>query len=152
MELANRCADRAARGSPFALARTTTNTNDGGPVQTVQARLDALSVRDKIPLLYGFGMTASPPIGADLHVAFLDGDPSKAVAIASGHQTYRLRGLGAGDSALLRTAAVRSRLADRRRRDHDRPAASRTPATPRSTGNLSRHRQSAVIAEIIGRL
>jgi phage gp45-like len=88
------------RGSPFALARTTTNASDGGPVQTVQARLNALSVRDKIPLLYGFGMTASPPIGADLHVAFLDGDPSKAVAIASGHQTFRLRGLAAGDSAL----------------------------------------------------
>jgi phage gp45-like len=88
------------RGSPFALARTTTNASDGGAVQTVQARLNALSVRDKIPLLYGFGVTASPPIGSDLHVAFLDGDPSKAVAIASGHQTYRLRGLGAGDSAL----------------------------------------------------
>ena len=88
------------RGSPFALGRTTMNVNDGGAVQTVQARLNALSVRDKVPLLYGYGMTGSPPIGADLHVAFLDGDPSKAVAIASGHQTYRLRGLGSGDSAL----------------------------------------------------
>jgi phage gp45-like len=69
-------------------------------VQTVQARLDALSIRDKIPLLYGFGMTGAPPIGADLHIAFLDGDRSKAVAIASGHQTFRLGGLAPGDSAL----------------------------------------------------
>ena len=88
------------RGSPFALARTTLAVNDTGSVQTVQAQLDALSTRDGIPLLYAYGVTGSPPVAADLHVAFLDGDRSKAVAIASGHQTYRLRGLGLGDSAL----------------------------------------------------
>jgi phage gp45-like len=88
------------RGSLFALARSTLAVNDAGPVQTVQAQLDALSVRDAIPLLYSYGVTGSPPVAADLHVAFLDGDRSKAVAIASGHQSYRLRGLSPGDSAL----------------------------------------------------
>jgi len=87
------------RGSPFALARSTLAVNDTGPVQTVQAQLDALSVRDGIPVLYGYGFTGSPPVAADLHVAFIDGDRSKAVAIASGHQTYRLRGLATGESA-----------------------------------------------------
>ena len=66
------------RGAPFALARTTLTVNDTGPVQTVQAQLDALSMRDNIPLLYGFGVTGSPPIGADLHLAFLDGDRAKS--------------------------------------------------------------------------
>jgi phage gp45-like len=93
-------AQSARRPVPFALARTTLAVSDAGPVQTVQAQLDALTMRDNIPLLYGFGVTGSPPIAADLHVAFIDGDRSKAVAIASGHQTYRLRNLGLGDSAL----------------------------------------------------
>ena len=87
-------------GTPFAMARSTLPTNDTGAAQTVQAQLDALSVRDGIPLLYNFGHTGSPPIGADLHVCFIDSDRSKAVAVASGHQSYRLRNLGPGDSAL----------------------------------------------------
>jgi phage gp45-like len=88
------------QGSPFAFARSTMSVNDTGAVQTVQAQLDALSIRDNIPLLYGYGVTGSPPVSADLHIAFLDGDRSKAVIVASGHQTYRLKGLAVGDSAL----------------------------------------------------
>jgi phage gp45-like len=88
------------RGTPFALARSSLAVNDTGPVQTVQAQLDALSTRDNIPLLYCFGITGSPPIGTDLHLAFLDGDRAKALGIAGGHQTYRLRNLGVGDAAL----------------------------------------------------
>lgn len=88
------------RPAPFALARSTLAVNDTGPVQTVQAQLDALSLRDNIPVLYSYGVTGSPPISADLHVAYLDGDRAKAIAIAGGHQTYRLRNLGVGDSAL----------------------------------------------------
>jgi phage gp45-like len=88
------------RGSPFALGRSTLAVNDVGPVQTVQVQLDAISLADNVPLLYGFGTTGSPPISTDMHLAFLDGDRSKALVIASGHQTYRLRGLGVGDSAL----------------------------------------------------
>ncbi|HUB12873.1 MAG TPA: phage baseplate assembly protein [Acetobacteraceae bacterium] len=72
------------RGAPFALARTTLAVNDTGPVQTVQAQLDALSTRDNIPVLYGFGVTGSPPMGTDLHLAFLDGDRAKSLAIAGG--------------------------------------------------------------------
>ncbi len=88
------------QGAPFALARTTLSVNDTGAVQTVQAQLDALSTRDGMPLFYNFGHTGSPPIGTDLHVSYLDGDPSKSIATAGGHQTYRLRGLLVGDSAL----------------------------------------------------
>lgn len=87
-------------GAPFSLARSTLPVNDSGAVQTVQAQLDALSSRDNIPLLYSFGYTAAPPVSADLHIAYLDNDRSKAVIVASGHQTYRLRNLALGDAAI----------------------------------------------------
>jgi hypothetical protein len=41
------------RASPFRLARSTMSVNDTCPVQTVQAQLDAPSIRDKIPVRYG---------------------------------------------------------------------------------------------------
>jgi hypothetical protein len=94
------------RGSPFALARSTMNVNDGGAVQTVQAQLDALSVRDNIPLLYHYGFFSAPPVGADLHVAFLDGDRSKAVVIATNHQSYRMKGIAPGDAGLFAQGAI----------------------------------------------
>jgi phage baseplate assembly protein V len=86
-------------GAPFALTQSTLAPNDTGVVQTVQLRLDPLSLRDGVPVLYDYGFTGCPPIGANFHVAYIDGDRSKAVAIASGHQTYRLTGLAPGDSA-----------------------------------------------------
>ena len=88
------------RGTPFALARTTLAASDGGAVQMVQARMDALSLRDNIPILYHYEYFGSPPVGADLHLAFLDGDRSKAVAIASGHQSHRMTGAATGDAGL----------------------------------------------------
>src|SRR4051794_25255534 len=51
-------------GAPFALARSTLPVVDTGAVQTVQAQLDALSVREGIPVLYGYGVTGSPPTAA----------------------------------------------------------------------------------------
>ncbi|HTB47018.1 MAG TPA: phage baseplate assembly protein [Acetobacteraceae bacterium] len=87
-------------GVPFAIAQSTLPPIDSGPVQTVQLQLDPLSLRDNVPLLFNYGHTAVPPIGANVHVAFLDGQRSKAVGIASGHQTYRLTNLALGDSAL----------------------------------------------------
>ncbi len=35
-----------------------------------------------------------------MHVAFLDGDRSKAVVIASNHQSYRMTGAAPGDAGL----------------------------------------------------
>jgi phage gp45-like len=94
------------RGSSFALARSTMNVNDSGVVQTVQAQLDALSVRDNIPVLYHYGFFSAPPIGADLHVAFLDGDRSKAVVIATNHQSYRMKGIAPGDAGLYAQGTI----------------------------------------------
>ncbi|HEY8685979.1 MAG TPA: phage baseplate assembly protein [Chloroflexota bacterium] len=93
---------RLSRGSrpPFAAARSTLAPVDSGVVQTVQAQLDAFSNRDGIPVLYNFGFFANPPVGADMHVAFLDGDRSQAVVIATGHQTHRPTGNATGDAGL----------------------------------------------------
>ena len=96
----------ARRGSPFALARTTMAPDDSGAVQTVQAQIDALSRRDNIPILYHYGFFSSPPAGADLHLAFLDGDRSKAVAVASNHQSHRMTGAAPGDSGLYAQGAL----------------------------------------------
>ncbi len=94
------------RGASFALARSTMNVNDSGPVQTVQAQLDALSTRDNIPVLYHYGFFSAPPVGADLHVAFLDCDRSKAVVIASNHQSHRMTGVAPGDAGLYAQGAI----------------------------------------------
>jgi len=91
---------RRLLGTPFAIARTTMAPDDTGPVQTVQVQLDPISKRDAVPLLYAYGMTACPPTGADLHVAFIDGQRSKAIITASAHQSYRLKNLSPGDAAL----------------------------------------------------
>lgn len=91
---------RLSRRSPFALARSTMVPNDSGVIQTVQAQLDALSTRDGIPILYNYGFFSNPPVGADMHLAFLDGNRSQAVVIATGHKTYRPTGNAPGDSGL----------------------------------------------------
>ena len=94
------------RGRPFALARSTMDVNDSGTVQTVQAQIDSLSTRDNIPVLYHYGFFAAPPVGADLHIAFLDGDRSKAVVIASNHQSHRMTGVAPGDTGLYAQGAI----------------------------------------------
>lgn len=91
---------RRLLGSPFAMARSTMAPVDSGVIQTVQLRLDPLSLRDNVPVLYNYGHTGRPPPDADFHVAYIDGLRSKALAVASNHQSYRLTGLGVGDSAL----------------------------------------------------
>ena len=88
------------RQMPFALARSTMDVNDTGVVQTVQARLDALSVADAIPILYHHGFFSAPPVGADLHVAFLDLDRAKGIVVASNHQSFRMTGAAPGDAGL----------------------------------------------------
>ncbi len=87
-------------GPSSSFGRSTMVVNDTGPVQTVQSTLDVLSARDGIPVLYSYGFTSSPPVNADLHMVYRDNDPAKAVVIASGHQSYRMRGLQPGEAAI----------------------------------------------------
>lgn len=90
---------RQMRGG-FALSRSTAPSQDGGPVQTNQGRLDALSLKDGMPTLYTYGFSSSLPIGGDKLVAFMYGDRSQGVVMATGHQTYRFTGLVTGEAVM----------------------------------------------------
>lgn len=72
----------------------------GGTVQRLQARFSALELRDGIPRLAEFGFTSLPPDGSDCVAIYVGGDRSNGVVIATGNQTYRLKGLASGDAAL----------------------------------------------------
>ena len=97
-----RMVDRLQRriGVHFAPGRLTLGVDDTGVIQLAQVQLDALSLRHDVPVLYNYGFTSNPPLQADMHVCFMDGDRTKAAVIASNHQKYRLANLGLGDSAL----------------------------------------------------
>jgi phage gp45-like len=88
------------QGNHFALSRSLAPAIDIGPIQTIQGQLDPLSRRDAIPVMMHYGFSSSMPVNGDKVVLFIGGDPSKAVAIATGHQTYRPRGLLPGQAVM----------------------------------------------------
>lgn len=72
--------------------------NDSGVTQKVQYQTP-LEVADAVRLAE-FGFSSSLPVGSDVVLAFLGGDRSNPVIIASNHQTYRHRGLNPGESVI----------------------------------------------------
>lgn len=83
--------------SNFSLGRVTL-VDDTGPAQRVQVGIDARQSLEAVPALYQFGFSSSPPAMSDVMVSFIHGDRSKPVILATGHQTYRVRGLKPGDT------------------------------------------------------
>ncbi|MDE3106519.1 MAG: phage baseplate assembly protein V, partial [Acidobacteriota bacterium] len=77
-----------------------TLVDDTGTVQMLQLKLGALELRDRTPRLADFGFTSNPPAGSDAALLFVGGDRSNGVAIATGNQIYRLKGLASGDVAI----------------------------------------------------
>lgn len=78
-----------------------TVVDDTGAVQKVQLDfLSPLEVRDGTPRLLDYGFTSYPPSNTDAVVLFVGGDRSNGVIIATGNQTFRLKGLATGDVAL----------------------------------------------------
>jgi phage gp45-like len=78
--------------------------DDAGPVQLLQADMgpiapdgSSLSIIDNIPRLAEFGFSSNPPAQSDIAVLNLGGDRGNNVAIATGHQAYRVTGLNPGD-------------------------------------------------------
>ena len=74
--------------------------DDSGPVQLAQARVSANMTRDQLPRLAEYGFQSVPPVGADVVMLHLAGEQTTGVIIATGHQTYRLRGLSSGEVAI----------------------------------------------------
>lgn len=77
-----------------------TLTDDSGVVQVAQVTLGEDERRDDVPRLAEYGFTSVPPVGSDAVMVFIAGERSNGVVIATGNQTYRLRGLASGDVAL----------------------------------------------------
>ena len=77
-----------------------TLVDDTGTVQMLQLKLGALELRDRTPRLAEYGFASNPPAGSDAALLFVGGDRSNGVVIATGNQTYRLKGLANGDAAI----------------------------------------------------
>jgi phage baseplate assembly protein V len=76
-----------------------TMTSDTGGIQQVQYETP-LEVRGNTPRLMDFGFSSSLPEGSDVLIAYLSGDRSNAVVIASGHKASRHSNLKSGETVL----------------------------------------------------
>ncbi|QII37518.1 phage baseplate assembly protein [Rouxiella badensis] len=86
-------------------------TNDEGGIQKVQYQTP-LEVRGDTPRLMEFGFSSSLPDGADVLIAYLSGDRSNAVVIASGHKGSRKTGLNAGETILYNLWGMHLKLGE----------------------------------------
>jgi phage baseplate assembly protein V len=73
---------------------------DGGAVQRVQVQLGLEEIKDASPRLAEYGFQSNPPDGSDAIVLFLAGERSNGVIVATGSQTYRMKGLATGEVAI----------------------------------------------------
>lgn len=76
-----------------------TAISDSGPVQKLQVQTP-VEVRSDTPRMSEFGFSSSLPVGSDVLVAFLGGDRSSGVIIASNHQSFRQSGLKPGETII----------------------------------------------------
>lgn len=88
----------------------TVGLNDTGATQKVQYQTP-LEVADTVRLAE-FGFSSSLPVGTDVVLAFLGGDRSNPVIIASNHQAYRYKGLNPGESVLYNQTGQYVRLSE----------------------------------------
>lgn len=72
-----------------------TGLDDSGDAQKIQYQtpLEVASAHR----LVDFGFSSGLPVGSDVVIAFVGGDRSSPVVIASGHQGFRYTGLNAGE-------------------------------------------------------
>ncbi|WP_168403828.1 phage baseplate assembly protein V [Erwinia amylovora] len=73
--------------------------NDEGGVQKLQYQTP-LEVRGDTPRMAEFGFSSGLPLGTDVLLAFLGGDRSSAVIVASNNQQYRQAGLNPGETVI----------------------------------------------------
>lgn len=75
-----------------------TSQKDSGEIQSAQYQtpLEVASA----PRMADFGFSSGLPVGTDVVIAFIGGDRSSPVIIASNHQGYRRTGLNPGETAI----------------------------------------------------
>ncbi|MBG6243173.1 MAG: phage baseplate assembly protein V [Candidatus Symbiopectobacterium sp. Dall1.0] len=76
-----------------------TALSDSGKVQKIQYQVP-LEVRGDTPRMAEFGFSSGLPVGSDVVLAFLGGDRSNAVVIATNNQSYRHTGLNPGETVI----------------------------------------------------
>lgn len=85
--------------------------NDAGGVQKLQYQTP-LEVRGDTPRVAEFGFSSGLPIGTDVVLAFLGGDRSSAVIIASNNKQYRQAGLNSGETMIYNQWGMVVKLAE----------------------------------------
>lgn len=88
-----------------------TLTNDAGGIQQIQYETP-LEVKSNTPRLMEFGFSSSLPPDADVLIAYLSGDRSNAVVIASGHKGSRKTGLSPGETILYNLWGMHLKLTE----------------------------------------
>ncbi|HHD0688107.1 TPA: phage baseplate assembly protein [Citrobacter freundii] len=88
-----------------------TAMKDGGVVQSIQYQtpLEVASA----PRMAEFGFSSGLPSGTDVVLAFIGGDRSSAVVIASNHQGFRHTGLKAGETVMYNQWGLNILLTER---------------------------------------
>lgn len=84
---------------------------DTGGIQQLQYQTP-LEVRGDTPRMAEFGFSSGLPLGTDVVLAFLGGDRSSAVIIASNNQQYRQTGLNPGDTMIYNQWGMVVRLTE----------------------------------------
>lgn len=76
-----------------------TASSDDGKVQKIQYQAP-LEVRGDTPRMAEFGFSSGLPAGSDVVLAFIGGDRSNAVVIATNNQAFRHTGLKPGETVI----------------------------------------------------
>ncbi|GBQ38925.1 phage baseplate assembly protein domain-containing protein [Komagataeibacter europaeus] len=94
---------RTARRVMMALGigRQTANTNETPNTPTVQAALAAGEIKADLPIMQEYGLASRPVPGSDLVIAFIGGDRTRGVVIATGDQRGRPKDLQPGEVCLF---------------------------------------------------
>lgn len=88
-----------------------TSQKDSGEIQSAQYQtpLEVASA----PRMADFGFSSGLPVGTDVVIAFIGGDRSSPVIIASNHQGYRRTGLNEGETAIYNKWAMEVLLTEK---------------------------------------
>ncbi|MGP3192962.1 phage baseplate assembly protein domain-containing protein [Serratia marcescens] len=76
-----------------------TGYGDAGGIQKLQYQTP-LEVKGDTPRMAEFGFSSGLPVGTDVVLAYLGGDRSSAVVVASNNQQYRQSGLKSGETLI----------------------------------------------------
>ncbi|MEC5321134.1 phage baseplate assembly protein [Brenneria populi subsp. brevivirga] len=92
---------------------TVSSSTDSGTVQTIQYKSgQGLEVRGNTPRMAEFGFSSGLPAGSDVVLAFLGGDRSNAIVIATNNQSYRHAGLKSGETVIYNQWGMHVKLTE----------------------------------------